>query len=630
MRSVALNCFVAAAAFGALLLGNANAADTIYHNGPVVTMDDSLPVAEAVAVTDGRIVAVGDRSAVLALATEATHLVDLDGRTLLPGFVESHGHAYMMGIQAATANLLPPPDGEGSDIESLQRLLTAWTEENAGIVERVGWIVGFGYDDSQLAEQRHPTRQELDQVSTDLPVIIIHQSGHLGVANSKALELAGVTARSPDPAGGVFRREADGVQPNGVMEEYAFFFLLMKLAENFDEQINNTLVIEGARLATSFGYTTLQEGRSGPEAVAAMRSVAEQGRLDVDLVTYPDILLFDEVSPSMEYAGRFRVGGVKLTIDGSPQGKTAFLSEPYFVVPEGQPEGYRGYAAIDEETVMSAVDRAFANGWQILCHANGDAAIDQFIDAVRAARSRYPDVRNRPVLIHGQTVRKDQVAALDELGIFPSLFPMHTFYWGDWHRESVLGPERADNISPTGWVLERGMMFGSHTDAPVALPDSMRVLSATVTRRSRSGDILGPMHRVPVDVGLKALTLWPAWQHFEEDLKGSIEPGKLADFVVLSDNPLTVPEEELAKLVVLRTIKEDRTVYERPSEQVATTSPALFGISTAEHPSHRIPGVPEMHGDGCLNHGLSVLYAALTSAGRQRTSSEPQYSPSRE
>jgi hypothetical protein len=174
------------------------------------------------------------------------------------------------------------------------------------------------------------------------------------------------------------------------------------------------------------------------------------------------------------------------------------------------------------------------------------------------------------------------------------------------------------------------MMFGSHTDAPVALPDSMRVLSATVTRRSRSGDILGPMHRVPVDVGLKALTLWPAWQHFEEDLKGSIEPGKLADFVVLSDNPLTVPEEELAKLVVLRTIKEDRTVYERPSEHVATTSPALFGISTAEHPSHRIPGVPDMHGDGCLNHGLSVLYAALTSAGRQRITSEPQYSPARE
>jgi predicted amidohydrolase YtcJ len=612
MMNFVLKMLVALFVAGALASTAAHAVDTVYHNGPIVTVDDNLPVAEAVAVKNGRIVAVGTRADVLALATGTTRLVDLDGRTLVPGFVESHGHTYMMGIQAATANILPPPDGDGADIESIQRLLSTWTEQNAGIVERIGWIVGFGYDDSQLAEQRHPTRQELDQVSTEVPVIIIHQSGHLGVANSKALELAGVTAETPDPKGGVFRREADGAQPNGVMEEYAFFFLLMKMAANFDEEINQNLVVEGARLATSFGYTTLQEGRANPEAVDAMRRVAEQGRLDVDLVTYPDALLVDDLSPTTTYSNRFRVGGVKLTIDGSPQGKTAFLSEPYFVVPEGQPDDYRGYAAIDEETVMTAVDRAFANGWQILCHANGDAAIDQFIDAVRAARAKYPDVNNRPVLIHGQTVRKDQVAALDELAIFPSLFPMHTFYWGDWHRESVLGPERADNISPTGWVLERDMMFGSHTDAPVALPDSMRVLSATVTRRSRTGDILGPMHRVSVDVGLKSLTLWPAWQHFEEDLKGSIESGKLADFVVLSDNPLTVPEDELAEIVVMQTIKEDRVVYTRPATSVATVSPALFGIATAEHSSQRIPGVPDVHGDGCLSHGLSVLYAALS------------------
>lgn len=168
------------------------------------------------------------------------------------------------------------------------------------------------------------------------------------------------------------------------------------------------------------------------------------------------------------------------------------------------------------------------------------------------------------------------------------------------------------------------MMFGSHTDAPVALPDSMRVLSSTVTRRSRTGDILGPMHRVSVEIGLKALTLWPAWQHFEEDHKGSIEHGKLADFVVLSGNPLTVPEDDLAGLVVLQTIKEDKVVYTRPREQFATVSPALFGVATAEHSPHRIPGVADVHGDGCLNHGLSVLHAALTSAGRQRIANAPR------
>jgi hypothetical protein len=212
---------------------------------------------------------------------------------------------------------------------------------------------------------------------------------------------------------------------------------------------------------------------------------------------------------------------------------------------------------------MASVEKAFANGWQILCHANGDAAIDQFIEAVRAARAKYPDVEVRPVLIHGQTLRLDQVDDLKALKIFPSLFPMHTFYWGDWHRESVLGPVRADNISPTGWLLERGMIFGSHHDAPVALPDSMRVLSATVTRRSRSGDILGPEHRVPVATALKALTLWPAWQHFEEDTKGSLEPGKLADFVILSANPLEVPEDAIDGIVIEQTIKEDRVIYRR-------------------------------------------------------------------
>ncbi|MHA7816138.1 MAG: amidohydrolase [Pseudohaliea sp.] len=541
----------------------AQPADTIYHGGTILTIDDDNPVVDAVAVADGRILAVGTEAAVLATADDGTQRVNLAGRTMLPGFVDSHGHAFAIGLQASTANLLPPPDGEGADIPALQRLLAGWADTNRGTVDKVGWIVGFGYDDSQLAEQRHPTRDELDAVSTEVPVLIIHQSGHLGVANSKALELAGVGAETADPPGGVYRRRAGSREPNGVLEENGFYAVLMKLAGGFDAATNDQLVITGTQFAASFGYTTVQEGRAQQDAMDAMRRVAGRGELAVDLVAYPDMLAVKDIEPSPAYDNRYRVGGVKLTIDGSPQGKTAYLSQPYFHPPHGQDEDYRGYGAIDEATVMASVERAFANGWQILCHANGDAAIDQFIDAVRAARGKYPEVEVRPVLIHGQTLRLDQVDDLKALKIFPSLFPMHTFYWGDWHRESVLGPVRADNISPTGWLLERGMMFGSHHDAPVALPDSMRVLSATVTRRSRSGDILGPEHRVPVATALKALTIWPAWQHFEEDTKGSIEPGKLADFVVLSANPLEVPEDALDDIVVEQTIKEDRVIYRR-------------------------------------------------------------------
>ncbi|KGE04944.1 putative metal-dependent hydrolase with the TIM-barrel fold protein [Pseudohaliea rubra DSM 19751] len=529
----------------------------------MLTIDDANPVAEAVAVANGRILAVGSEAAVLTTADADTRHVDLAGRTLLPGFVDSHGHAYLIGLQAISANLLPPPDGQGRDIPSLQAQLAAWIEANPDTLARLGWIIGFGYDDSQLAERRHPTRQELDAISTEHPIVIIHQSGHLGVGNSKALTLAGITVESDNPPGGVIRREDGSRQPDGVLEEAAFFNLLLPFIGGLEDAMHDSLVVAGTQFAASFGYTTVQEGRAMQQSLDAMRRVAERGELTVDLVAYPDMLAVQPIDPSRSYKKRYRVGGVKLTIDGSPQGKTAYLSEPYFHPPHGLSMDYRGYGAIDEATVMASVERTFANGWQLLCHANGDAAIDQFIDAVRTARERHPDVEVRPVLIHGQTLRRDQVDALQELAIFPSLFPMHTFYWGDWHRESVLGPTRADNISPTGWLLERGMMFGSHHDAPVALPDSMRVLSATVTRRSRSGDILGPAHRVPVATALKALTLWPAWQHFEEDAKGSIEPGKLADFAVLSANPLEVPEDELERIVVEQTIKEDRVIYRR-------------------------------------------------------------------
>jgi predicted amidohydrolase YtcJ len=592
-------------------------ADTIYSGGNIITINDAQPSAEAVAVKDGKILAVGNKAEVMKTSGENTREIDLRGKTLLPGFVDSHGHAYLIGLQASTANLLPPPDGTGKNIATLQALLTDWAANHKKAVDKVGWIAGFGYDDSQLAEQRHPTRDDLDKVSTDLPIVIIHQSGHLGVGNSKALEIAGVTSETKDPKGGVFRRKEGSKEPNGVCEEYAFFYLVSKLAARFDNDINDALVIAGTKLLASYGYTTAQEGRAMQQSLDAMQRVASNGKLAIDLVAYPDILEINDIKPTMTYTNRFRVGGAKLTIDGSPQGKTAWLTKPYYVPPEGKNKDYRGYAAVDQDTVNEATEKAFAHGWQLLVHGNGDAAIDSMITAVREAKKNHPDVNNRPVLIHGQTLRQDQVGQLKELGIFPSLFPMHTFYWGDWHRDSVLGPERAENISPTGWVLEQGMMFGTHHDAPVALPDSMRVLSATVTRTTRSGAVLGPKHRVPVITALKAMTLWPAWQHFEEKTKGSIEVGKLADFVILSENPLTIAQENLADIKVLETIKEDNSIYQRPANVAAVSTPAVFGVTLnkAHNTEFAISNASQVHvhGDGCFNEGLNLLYKAINS-----------------
>jgi hypothetical protein len=220
------------------------------------------------------------------------------------------------------------------------------------------------------------------------------------------------------------------------------------------------------------------------------------------------------------------------------------------------------------EQVEAEVMDAFANNRQLLAHCNGDAAIDLYLDAIDKASQKYGVGDRRMVLIHGQTLRKDQIARLKQFKVIPSLFPMHTFYWGEWHKTSVLGPERAAYISPTRDVLDAGLIFTSHHDAPVALPDSMRVLSATVTRVTRSGEVLGPDQRVTPYEGLKAITIWPAYQHFEENNKGSIEVGKQADFVILSENPLTVDPLTIADIKVLETINNGVTVFKYSDNKI--------------------------------------------------------------
>ncbi len=539
-------------------------ADTIYCGGPILTIDDTQPIVEAVAVRDGRILAVGDADSVLAHRGDSTDVFDLAGRTMLPGFVDSHGHIVMGGLQALSANLLAPPDGEVTDIASLKATLSAWAKKNSDVVDRVNLIIGFGYDNAQLAEVRHPTRQDLDEVSAEIPIVIVHQSAHLGVANSAALQLAGIDASSESPPGGVIRRDENG-EPNGVLEEYAFFELVIPLLGELGQEGLEAFARAGTQLWASYGYTTGQDGRSSAGIVETLKSLGAAGEIPIDVIAYPDVLEardYIAANISRDYADRIRVGGCKLTIDGSPQGFTALRDRPYYDPVGDYNPDYAGYAAITMEQTQDAVNWCYEKGIQIITHANGEGASDMLIEALEAAQERFGTPNIRPVLIHGQFLREDQVDSYKKLGVFLSLFPMHTYYWGDWHRDHTVGPVNAQNISPTGWARERGMMFGSHHDAPVAFPDSMRILSATVTRRTRSGDILGPDQRVDVMTALKAMTIWPAWQHFEENDKGSIESGKLADFVILSDNPMTVAPDKLAGLQVRVTIKDGKVIYD--------------------------------------------------------------------
>jgi predicted amidohydrolase YtcJ len=543
-------------------------ASVIYTGGDIVTINDSQPIAEALAIRDGKIIAVGTKADVDKYKGGSTKTVNLEGKTLLPGFIDAHGHVFNTGLQALAANLLASPDGTVNDIVALQKSLRDWAENYPKRVAKTGWIIGFGYDDAQLKEQRHPTRDDLDAISTTLPVLAIHQSGHLAAINSKGLEVAGITAATNNPAGGVYRRRQGGSEPDGVLEEMGFFKLVFTVLGKLGTDENKALLQAGLDLYASFGFTTVQEGRATPEAIETEATAARENELKVDVVAYADIQgAADAIKPpyhAKTYIKHFRIGGAKLNLDGSPQGKTAWLTEPYYVPPEGQPADYRGYPAITDEEAVALVDKAFSNGWQLLAHCNGDAAADQFIMAVRTVTEKYGKADRRPVMIHAQTVREDQLDAMKELGIIPSFFGMHTYYWGDWHRDSVLGPERGARISPAASALKRGMIYTQHHDAPVALPSSIMVLASQVNRTTRSGQVLGPEQRVSVMDALKSITINAAYQYFEEKTKGSLEPGKLADFVILDKNPLKVEPLTIKDIQVVETVKEGQSIYVMP------------------------------------------------------------------
>ena len=538
------------------------AVTTVYLNGDIVTVTDRQPSVEAVAVRGGKILAVGDRAAVLAEAGDNVELRDLQGKTLLPGLIDTHGHISFTGYALAAVNISSPPVGPAENIDEIIALLRDGLKTKAGN----GWLVGWGYDDSLLAEQRHPTRQDLDKVSTELPVLLRHVSGHFMACNSKCLELAGVTAATQDPKGGVVRRLPGSTEPDGVLEESAMHLLYAVMPQP-DASARMAMLGPVQQYYASHGITTVQDGAASREDVIFLREAAAQHSLYLDVVAYPYLQMpgasLDDFPPSADYQDHFRVGGVKLVLDGSPQGKTAYLTAPYLHPPHGQEAGYRGYPTLDDAEVVEYVDRAFAKNVPVLAHANGDAASDQLIAAVRAANAAHGAGDRRTVMIHAQTVREDQQDAMRDEGIIPSYFVAHTFYWGDWHRDSVFGPERASRISPLKTTADRGMTYTTHNDTPIVPPDMMRLLWSGVNRVTRSGQVLGAAQRVTPLEALKSMTIYGAYQYFEEQAKGSIEVGKLADFVILDSNPLKVEPMALKDIEVVETIKEGVSVYRR-------------------------------------------------------------------
>jgi predicted amidohydrolase YtcJ len=558
--SLLLSAMALMGATGSLAEGDIDSATTLYVNGDIVTMNTAQPGAEAVAVRDGKFLAVGSAAEVIAAAGKGAKTIDLEGRALLPGFIDSHGHFSMTSMYLAFENVAAPPVGPVENIADIQQILRVKQVSTP----KGEWILGRGYDEAYLEEGRHPNRFDLDEVSRSNPIALIHVSGHFMTCNSKCLEIAGIDASTEDPEGGVIRRVDGSGEPNGLLEEQAMYKLLPHLPIHDVEKFL-ALIGPAQDYYASFGITTLQDGFSQKSDLQLFDLAAKQGLFKLDLIAYPSYklseLLAGQYSPSMEYRNHWRVGGVKLGLDGSPQGKTAYLTKPYYVAPPGQGGDYRGYPIMQQDAVNRYLDMFYAKGWQTLVHANGDAAARQMIDAVALAAAKHGKGDRRTTMIHAQTVREDQLDRMRELQIIPSYFVSHTYFWGDWHRDSVLGPQRAARISPVKSTLERDMVYTLHNDAPVVPPDMLHLVWSAVNRVTRSEKVLGPQQRISVLDALKGITIHAAYQNFEEHIKGSIEPGKLADLVILSKNPLRVDPTTIKDIQVLETIKEGEQVY---------------------------------------------------------------------
>ena len=540
-------------------------AERIIRGGAIVTVNPVQPAAEAVAIANGKIVAVGGEAEVMKLKGPATEVTDLAGKTLVPGFVDGHSHFMALVDVQTQALCASPPAGPCKTVADVIAALKKLQERR-----RIGpgkFVMGFGYDPELLAEKRAPTKQELDAAFPLNPVILVHVSGHGAMLNSKALAAYSITAATPTPPGGVIGREPGSNEPDGLLFETAFLPIFSQVPGPGDDE-TLALLTAGQELYLREGITTAQEGATMKHQLDLLRILADRGALKLDLVALPFITEIDAVfggqPPRNEptYKNRLRIGGVKIVSDGSPQGRTACFTTPYLTAgPAGQ-KNWRGELSFPQATLNEWVKKVYGGGATMFMHCNGDAAIDALLEAHRYASGDDPAKPRGTVGVHSQFIRRDQLEKYKAWGIVPSFFTLHCFYFGDTHVANR-GHAQADFISPLASARALGIRPANHTDFNVAPLDQIFTIHTAVSRVSRSGRVIGADERVTPLEALEAITIDGARMYGEESKKGSIEPGKLADLVILSANPLTVPPATIDTIRVTETVKDGKTVWKR-------------------------------------------------------------------
>jgi predicted amidohydrolase YtcJ len=533
--------------------------------GNIVTMEPARPTARALAVRDGRIVALGTEAELAPLSGPTTRRVELGSRTLLPGFVEAHAHPYSFGRVFGD----PLVNIRASHIPSYEAVVA--TIRRRATKAAVGEVLAFvGLDALRHVGMREPTLAELDEWAPRNPLAIYTFNFHSLFVNSPMLQRLGLDDTTPDFPGGRYERDAQG-RLSGKMVEFAAFKGFEAVCSMLGSDRGYQQLSESMQKFARSGITTSTDIGMHEGALSGYRRMFERGPLPLRLRLFARSALDAPMTPALDWGGDMvRMIGIKAWADGSPFVGTAWLSRPYLnndITLKGIGLGRddSGHMNFEPERLTALIDRYASQGVHVATHAQGDRTIDATLDAYEACITRYgrPALPHR--LEHCGTMREDQIERALSLGVVCSFFLAHVYHWGDPIRDALLGPERGSNYMPIGWATRAGMRLSYHSDAPMTEPDPLRSIQIAVTRGTASGAVLGEHQRVSIDQALKAVTIDAAYQLGMEHEAGSLGVGKFADFVILGDDPRQVPPQSLASIAVQGTWVAGREVWSAES-----------------------------------------------------------------
>ena len=529
-------------------------ADLVLRGGKIITMDEVESTAQAVAIKYGRIIVVGKDGDVNLLVGPKTKVIELRGKTVIPGLMDSHSHMADEGAGRLRFVDLSQEAGVKS-IKDMQLRLT----ERAKKTPKGAWIFGYQEDDSKLAEKRHPTRWELDVASKNHPISISTVGGHFSILNSMAYERVGVTKDTPDPVGGKFDRDAMGEITGGAHEKAIDMLIPAEAQLPTAEQS-----YEGAKSilkdCASVGLTCVYD-LVDKSQIKALIDLNSKGELPIRMRMDAIIDLFPQLNATgvhqMFGDDMLCLCGVKFFFDGAISARTAAVTEPYCDKP-----GFYGVMSTTREIAEDILSRAYAAGYRVSCHANGDKAIAMYLDIMEKLQAKYPreDPRNRD--IHCTVITPELVARIKKLGILPTIFGPYPYYHGD-KLLLPFGTERLERMFAARTFLDDGIIVAAHSDHPCAPFPPLMAIHAMVNRTTKAGKPIGQSQRISVMEALKLYTINSAYHSFDEDRLGSIEEGKLADFVILGKDIFTVPTTEIKDITIEATIVGGKIIHER-------------------------------------------------------------------